>query len=106
MGINALEPSIDELMDVSKVFLAATTFRFGCSGSVVIRHSLEPTIVRTNADKDVSVIAGQETVEKFRRRTNVIVRIFAVTVGCVATFILANLHEALFPAASDGIGNA
>jgi len=102
ISINILKPSVKELMKVIKVILAETTRRVaGCCGFTKCQ-AFAPTVILSNAEDDITVVAVQGILKEFGSCTDIEVRILAIATRSPVTFLSCDLHQTLFPATANG----
>jgi len=104
--VDVLAPSVEKLMKVVSVILAATARRMSSGECSALGQSAPPTVVCTNAQEDISAIVLDSLGEEACRRTNVEIRFLAVSTRSTAAFLAGDLHQALLATTTDGVGVA
>jgi len=102
VGILALHPAIDELVNVVEVVLAsATLLRY--ARSIGVSHAKPPAVITPNGSNYITAVLLQEIRKECSCGPDVVVDVLAIVIGGVFALFRGNLHETLLTSTTDGI---
>jgi len=105
IGVLVQEPTVAGLEEIVKVVLR-TAVGPAHASSIGDIHANLPAVVFTESPQEVTVVCSELVSEVLGTGCDVVADILAVSTGCVATFVLGQLHETLFAITTDGVGIA
>jgi len=91
-----LRPAVDELMDIVKVVLASAATAETSSSSVVLVHTLFPSVVFADSKEKAATVGLKPRSEVGCASLDVVVGVATAGSGSILALVLGDLHDALF----------
>jgi len=104
--VDVLAPSVEKLMKVVSVVLAAAARRMSSSECSGLGQSAPPAVVCTNTQENVSAIVLNSLGKEAGGRTDIEIRVHTISTRSTAAFLAGDLHQALLATTTDSVGVA